>query len=341
MASGATPLTRDGVPVYLVKGDDPAMLGDAVRKVIAELVGTDDPTMTVEDLSGEDIGIDAVVDACQTPPFLTSKRVVVLREVGRFKTEDVEPLLAYLADPLPTTVLVLSSGGGQTAPKLLNAVKKMGHVIDASTPSKPKERTSWLVARMKEASVDLDAAAGNLLTEHLGEDVGRITSLLEALALSYGEGARIGVDELEPLLGDAGGVAPWDLTDAIDKGEAEHALVLLHRLQSGGGGRHPLVIMSTLHRHFAAMLKLDGAAVRTEADAAALLGIAPYPAKKALTQARKLGSQAIGDAIVLLADADLDLRGDSEWPDDLILDVLIARLCRLSRLTGARSPSRR
>ena len=336
----ATPLARDGIGVYLVKGDDASLLGDRLRALVAELLAGDDPTLAVEDLSGDDVGIDAVVDACQTPPFLTARRIVVLRDVGRFKTDDVEPLLAYLADPLPTTVLVLGAGGGQTAPKLLNAVKKQGHVIDASPPSRAKERTSWLVARMKDAPVTVDAAAGALLAEHLGEDVGRVTSLLEALALSYGDGARIGVAELEPFLGDAGGVAPWDLTDAIDKGESEHALVLLHRLLSGGDGRHPLVIMSTLHRHFAAMLRLDGAAVRGEAEAAALLGVAPYPAKKALTQARKLGSAAIADAVVLLADADLDLRGDSEWPDELVLEVLVARLCRLSRVTGARARAR-
>jgi hypothetical protein len=32
-----------------------------------------------------------------------------------------------------------------------------------------------------------------------------------------------------------------------------------------------------------------------------------------------------------LADADLDLRGRRAWPDELVLEVLVARLARLSR----------
>jgi hypothetical protein len=35
-------------------------------------------------------------------------------------------------------------------------------------------------------------------------------------------------------------------------------------------------------------------------------------------------------AITLLADADIDLRGEAGWSDELILEVLVARLARLT-----------
>ena len=51
------------------------------------------------------------------------------------------------------------------------------------------------------------------------------------LRAAYGDGARIDVDDLEPYLGEAGGVAPYLLTGAIDKGDAAGALEILHRLR--------------------------------------------------------------------------------------------------------------
>ncbi len=36
-------------------------------------------------------------------------------------------------------------------------------------------------------------------------------------------------------------------------------------------------------------------------------------------------------AIALLAEADLDLRGQKAWPETLVMEVLIARLGQLSR----------
>ena len=89
------------------------------------------------------------------------------------------------------------------------------------------------------------------------------------------------------------------------------------------------------------MLRLDGADVSSEEDAAALLGTKPYPAAKAMRQARRLGSAAVGRAVTLLADADLDLRGRTGWPEDLVLDVLVARLSRLAPPERTRGRSRR
>jgi DNA polymerase-3 subunit delta len=316
-------------PAYLVRGDDPGVTGDAVRALVAELVGDDDAALVVEDLGAEG-ELGAVVDAAQTPPFFGGHRVVIARDVGRFLTAEVAPLVAYLADPLPTTRLVLVGGGGQISRSLADAVRKVGRVVDAGVPS-GKGRGAWLGARLKKAPVRLDAAAADLVGRHLGDDVGRLAPLLEMLESAYGQGARVGVEDVVPFLGQPGSVAPWELTDAIDRGDLATALTTLRRLMAAGG-RHPLVVLATLHTHFARMLRLDGADATDEAEAARLLGLtgSTYPAKKALLQARRLGSGGIARAITLLADADVALKGAVEWPSDMVLEVLVARLSRLA-----------
>jgi DNA polymerase-3 subunit delta len=329
-------MTKAGaVQAWYVRGDDPALVGEEVRRLAHELSGGD-PT-AVEDLSGDEVDVGAIVDACRTPPFLAERRVVVARDVGRFRAEALEPLLEWLADPLPTTALVLAAGGGQHSQRLVAAVRKVGKVVDTAVGT-GKARNQWLADRLEGAPVRVEPEAARLLGQHLGEDVGRLSTLLDALAAAYGEGADVGVDELNPFLGEAGGVAPWELTDAIDRGDAEAALTQLHRML-GAGERHPLVVMATLHRHYTAMLRLDGSGVADEGGAARLLGTSPFPARKALAQARRLGSAGVGRAIELLAQADLDLRGASGWPEAMVLEVLVARLSRLgASRSGASRP---
>jgi DNA polymerase-3 subunit delta len=314
------------LPVYLVRGDQPVLLADAVKQLVAEL--SDMP----EELSGDEYTVGALVDAAQTPPFFGDRRVVVARDVGRFSTHDVEPLIAYLRDPLPTSSLVLVAGGGQVARSLVDAVRKAGHVVDAGVPG-GRGRSTWLAARLKEGPVRLDARAAAMVGDHLGDDVDRLGSLLEMLAAAYGPGARLGPEEVAPLLGGVGSVAPWELTDAIDRGDTATAVTVLRRL-IGPGGRHPLVILATLHSHFARMLRLDGADVADEAAAAALLGMtgSTYPAKKALLQVRRIGHGPIARAIHLLAEADLALKGAVDWPAEVVLEVLVARLSGLARV---------
>jgi DNA polymerase III subunit delta len=314
-------------PVVLVKGEDQTLVGDAVREAVNAALDGEDRALAMEELAGEELVVGAVVDAALTAPFLTARRVLVVRDVGRWTTDEVEPLVTYLADPLETTCLVLVAGGGATSQRLVNAVKKAGRIVDAGAPT-GRARTSWVADRLKAAPVRLDAPAGARLAEHLGEDLGRLSSILDVLVSTYGEGARIGIADLEPFLGGAGGVAPWDLTDAIDRGDTAAALTALGRL-TGAGERHPLVILASLHRHYAAMLRLDGSGIRSEQEASAAVGMAPFPAKKAMGTAARLGSANIGRAIELLAGADLDLRGMKDWPDGLVLEVLVARLSRL------------
>jgi DNA polymerase-3 subunit delta len=314
---------------WLVDGDDPTLVAGEVRRLIAEVAG-DEPALTVEDFWGGEFGLDAVVSACMTPPFLTDRRVVVVRDAGRFATDELAPLLAYLEDPLPTTALILAGGGGRVAAKLVAAVKDVGHLVTAGPG---RDAKGWLMARLRDAPLHFEPAARARLADHLGEDLGRLPSFVDVLVSAYGAGARIGAADLEPFLGEAGAVAPWDLTDAIDRADTHAALTALHRLL-GGGERHPLVVLAVLHRHVSAMLRLDGTDVASETQAAALLGIAAgrstFPAKKALAGARRLGPDGVARAVQLLAQADVDLRGGSSWPQEMVLDVLVARLCRLA-----------
>lgn len=325
--SPVSPAAR--APAYLVLGEDPSLVGDGARDLLRELVGDEDPSLMVEEHgTADEPDIGSILDACATPPFLASHRVVVVRDAGRLRAEQVGALVSYLENPQPTASLVLVAGGGAIPRKLMDVVKRCGQVKDASSPT-GRSRSAWLAARVRESPVTLDGAAMTMLGEHLGEDLGRLSGLLDALTAAYGEGARLGPEEVEPFLGEAGDVAPWELTDAIDQGNTEGALEALGRM-SGAGQRHPLVVMASLHRHYAAMLRLDGAQVHNEAEAAALLGTrTTFVAGKALREARRLGRDGIGRAVTLLAAADKDLRGASACPEEVVMEILVARLSKL------------
>lgn len=317
-------------PVVLVRGDDPSLLTSAVRGLIHQAAGGEDLSLGLDDFAADDYELAAAIDAAQTPPMFTTKRVVVAREIGRFSGEQLDALLSYLASPCPTTILLLVGGGGTTGRKVLDAVKKVGTVVEAGVPS-GKARQQWFADRVSAGAVRLEPRAGSRLAEHLGDDLGRLDGILDVLAAVYGGGARVSAEDIEPFLGAAGSGAPWDLTDAIDKGDTAAALGQLQRMV-GAGERHPLQIMATLQVHFGRMLRLDGAGVRDDTEAAKLLGMtgSTFPAKKALQQGRKLGHANVARAVTLLADADLDLRGLRELPGTTVLEVLVARLTRLA-----------
>lgn len=317
---------------YLVKGNDPSLVAQAAHALTERLVGEGDPSLVVEEFGGPSVDsfdVGAVIDACTTPPFLVTRRVVVLRQAGQLSPGDAKRLVEYLQDPLPSTVLVLVAGGGTVPQALARAVGGAG-TVDTSVGT-GRARAQWLADQLRSGPVRLDGPAAAHLADHLGEDVGRLEPLLDTLAAAYGPGATVDLDQLEPFLGAAGSLAPWDLTDAVDAGETARALGVLERMFAAGDS-HPLVVLSILHRHYRQMLRLDGAGVTTPEEAANLLGLrSAFPARKALSQSRRLGSARIARAVRLLAQADLDLRGMTALPGVTVLEVLVARLSQLSR----------
>jgi len=332
--------------MLVIKGDDATLVAQALRRVVNELVGDGDRSLMVEEVTEAQYGAEGgepdltpLVNAARTPPFLTSRRVVIGRNLGLFtRAEQVAPLVSLLADPLPDNDLVLvwergasSARLGAMPKSLKDAVKAAGaEEIDAAPSG--AGRKGLLAERLSTAPVKLDAAAKSLITEQLGDDVGRAEPLLAILHSTFGDGARLTASDVEPFLGPASDVPPWDLTDAIDSGDIPGALDKLQRMTQGGS-RHALQVLATLHGHYQRALSLDGAPVGDERSAAAHLGLtgSTFPARKALNLSRRLGSERLASVVGLLAQADLDVRGASAVPDHTTLEVLVARLARLSR----------
>lgn len=323
--------------VVFVRGEDPVLLRDAVRRAVDEAVGDRDRDLVVTENEGDQVDIGALVDAASTPPFLTDRRVVVMRIGADDVTVDqLTPLLEYLADPLDTTELVVAWGRGGRLPKALDtALTAAGAQVVSTGPGGGRGgRREWFDEQYARSGVRLDAAARSLLESTVGEDVSRVPNLLDTLAAVFGT-ERLDAATITPFLGEAGGVPPWELTDAIDRGDAALAVELVRRVLTT---RHALQVMATLTSHLDRMLALDGSDARDERGAAELLGIkgSTFPARKALDGARRLGHDGVVRAVELLADADLALRGASSWEDGLVLEVLVARLARLRRSGAAR-----
>lgn len=333
----------DSAPIHLLKGDDEVLLADGVSDLVARLIEGKDRNEVLTEFVGDDYELGDVLLAASTVSMFGS-RVVVARNAGRFVSGEVAAVITYLEDPAPDSTIVLvwqrgvASGSKlNTLPKkLVDAIKSAGGQVHNCGLPGGKGRDMWLAEQLSSSQVNLSPSATRLVKERLGNDLSRLGGILVVLEATFGD-RLLESGDVEPYLGEAGSVPPWDLTDSIDSADVAGAVANLQRL-IGNGARHPLQVMVSLQSHFERMLRLDGSGVRDEKAAAALLGMkgSTYPAKKALNQGRKLGPEKIARATALLAAADLDLRGRTSQDGQAVLEVLVARLAALSRSSGRR-----
>lgn len=348
---------------YLVKAGDPTLRSRAAQALVDELVGEEDRTLVVEEFvvpskarsGGEDDAapptdegarvpvVAAIINAAQSPPFMTSQRIVVVRDFEQLTADESAPLAALLADPLETTVFVFVAGGGRAPKSLLDALK------DAEVVGPDSEKTSdVLVAELERVDLKLDADAARAVAQRLGDDAGRAAALVDVLVAAFGPGVKLNAADVEPYLGEAGSVPVFQLTNAIEEGQVAGALGILDRLLTVTSARqpkpmHPLQILGMLQSRYRKLLHVDDPAIQTVAEAHAALGGkgSTFPAKKALEASRALGTDGLRRAIDSLHQADIDLKGASAMPEDAVLEVLVARLAALHSRSSSRAGSRR
>jgi DNA polymerase-3 subunit delta len=349
--------------VYVVKAGDPVLRSRSLQALVDELLEGEDRTLVVEEFtvpakrgSGEDTTaaapadeparlpvVSAIVNAAQSPPFMTSKRIVVVRDYEQLNAEEAGPVAAVLADALETTVLVFVAGGGR-APKTLTEALKGAEVVGPES----EKTADVLGTELERAGLALDPEAAKVTADRFGDDAGRAAGLVEVLGAAFGPGSKLGVADVEPYLGEAGSVPVFQLTNAIEEGKVAAALSILDRLLNVTSARqpkpmHPLQVLGLLQSRYRKLLRVDDPAVRTTKDAHAALGGkgSTYPAQKALEATRALGTDGLRRAIDSLHRADLDLKGASAMPEDAVLEVLVARLAALHSRSRGRTGARR
>jgi DNA polymerase-3 subunit delta len=324
----------------VVVGSDATMVYDALHNAVAAALGELDPSFALQDFTVKDVTnagesvISAVMEALNTPPFLVARRVVVVRDAQALLSDEVAPLLNWMQSPAPDVVLVLAVVGAKSN-KLVKAAQ---NVIEVNVGARSKDRVAFVSDKMGEYRVTVDAASAAKIADQVGDDVSRVDSLARLLASIYGS-APLNLSHVEPYLGDAGGVPEWDLTDALESANAAKAITVARRMLDSKG-RAGVQIIFVLQRYYLRMARLEGAPVSNAEEAAQLLGMNPFGAKKLLAMANRMGSERISDAIHLIANADVDLKGgvsyggkdlntDQDVTDLTVIEVLVARLARL------------
>jgi DNA polymerase-3 subunit delta len=334
------------VTIFLITGGDARLVSAKLTDLTAQLIGDGDRNTMFEShdletgsVDERELAIAGAVKGAQTSSLFGDERMIVIRGIHEATVNQLAPLLAYLLEPIESNHLIVTATG-KLAKSITDALKKAGATtFSTSPPSNKSDIVTWFQEHLTEAGLKLDPGALSAAVNWLGQDQARLPSLIEVLISTYGTSKKLTTLEIEPFLGERGSVLPWDLTDAIDKSNAANAIAMLHRML-GSGEYHPLQVMALLNSHYTKLLRLDGFESLTQQDALVRIGTkSNFQAQKYLDTSRKMGSKNIASAISLLARADIDLRGGKDLSEELTMEILVARLCRMGG--QAQLPTRR
>jgi DNA polymerase-3 subunit delta len=304
-------------------------------------------------LDGKTVSADEFKAVCESAPFLSEKRLVIVRGLlDRFgakapssrqaktpkKIEQQAAAYEVFGNCIfklpPSTELVLIEDELKDANPLLKMISVKAKIKNFPMLKAP-ELKIWVTNKIIEDGAKISLPALNLLIRLIGSNLWVMSSELNKLE-SYAYGRQIEEKDVKALVSYTQETKIFTLVDAIMEFKASESESLLQQMLDQGATAS--YILSMIYRQMrlivrARDLKRQGV---KEADMRARLGVASeYVVKKTLEQAARYSMPRIKQVYQQLLDTDIAIK-TSKYTEELALNILIAELCQRAPVTAQR-----
>jgi DNA polymerase-3 subunit delta len=218
-------VNRDsGELIYVVAGKDDSLVNSLCLELLDGLLEPSQRATGFFDAEADSVTASDVFDELRTAPFLTGKRVVRIKRADDFISKNRPLLEKYFDNPCPTGRLILTVNSWDSRTKLAKKLPKVGKLITVAAPTR-KELPYRLIDYAKDAhNKKLNAATATLLIELTGEELTRLYSEIDKLALYAGDQKIITQNHIESLIGHNRLFNAFAVIDAIVAGNTGVAI---------------------------------------------------------------------------------------------------------------------
>jgi DNA polymerase III subunit delta len=337
--------------LYILSGEDDFSITrelDTIKKGIGdqEMLATNTNT-----LDGKTITTDEFRAVCESAPFLSEKRLVIVQGLlDRFgikapargaktakKTEQQPAAYEAFGNCIfklpPSTILVLIEEEIKDSNPLLKMISPKAKIKNFPLLKTPELR-QWVTNHVIAEGCKISVPAMNLLVRLIGSNLWVMSSELNKLA-TYAYGRQIEEKDVKALVSYTQQSSVFNLVDAIMEFKANEAESMLQQLMDKGATATYLLAM--LYRQMrlivrAGDLKRQGL---REPEMRQRLGVASeYVVKKTLEQAARYSMPRIKQVYQQLLDTDIAIK-TGKYTEELALNILVAELCQHAPVTAS------
>ena len=174
-------------PIYILMGEESYYI-DKISDFIAEnILQPEERDFNQSIVFGSDMTAVQIADLSKGYPMMAEYRVVIVKEAQNLKS--TEALEKYFERPVKTTILVLCHKNGtiDRRKKLLSKAEQAGGVIFESKKLYDRELPGFINSYLQQRQVTIDPKAAQMMADHIGADLNRLTSELDKVLISLPE----------------------------------------------------------------------------------------------------------------------------------------------------------
>ncbi len=332
--------------LYILTGQDDFSLNKTLEEIKREVANESLFEASITTLDGKQVTPDQLRNICETVPFFTGKRLVIInglldhygtgnksRRQSKSKRnnqqEQPDSIAALIKNIPDSTVLVLIENRITGANTLFNDIAEKA-IVRSFPLLKDAQLRQWIKSRVVEESGNISPKAVDLLVRLIGSNLWIMTSELEKLLL-FTEGRRIEEEDVKSLVGYIQQVNVFAMIDAILESKVEQAEKALHNLLQQGTA--PVYLLYMLSRQIQMILRVRElrSQRKSKTEMMSRLGLtSEYALQKTIEQAGKYSLPRLMEMYQHLLETDISIK-TGKYDGDLALEILITELCNKAK----------
>ena len=206
---------RKFAPVYVLMGDEPFYIDKICDYIAENVLQPEERDFNQTVLFGADTTAVQVVDQCKGYPMMAEFRVVIVKEAQNLKSLDA--LEKYLEKPVKSTILVICNKNGSIdrRKKFIPRAEQVGVVFE-SKKLYDRQLPGFIETYLKARKATIEPKAVQMVADHIGADLHRLTSELDKLLISLPDSdRRVTPDVVEREIGVSKDFNAFELRSAI------------------------------------------------------------------------------------------------------------------------------
>jgi DNA polymerase-3 subunit delta len=324
-------------PLYFLFGEEEFLIEESLDRIVAAAVDESTRSFNFDLLHGSEATINDVIDRAQSYPLMSERRVVVVKELDRIfslrgKPDAASPFARYLANPLPSTTLVMTaatsdfltkgkSGSGAKAP--YDAI--VGNATSVQFKKiYDRELPSWVASRIKARGKEITPEGVELFVGYTGSALRVLHNEIEKLFTYVEDRKRITVDDVRAVVGTSKTYNVFELQKAVGAKQLELAVEIA--VQMLRAGEPEQLILTMLTRYFTILWRLPElrSTTRDQNELARSVGISSFFIAEYLAASAKYSVAQVQNAFEALLHADITLKSTNASPSTVLQMMLVS-----------------
>lgn len=312
--------------IYLIFGEEEYLKNTYEKKLISSIISEDLKMMNFDIFEGKNTNVSQIIDACDTMPFMSPYRLVVLKNTGLIiegRKNDSTLLEQYLSSLPKTTIIIFIEDKIDKKLKLFKTISKIGSVHQMNMSSE-NELVNWILNVFKDNNKDISTKEALYMIRNIGFNMEILLNEINKLISFKNNNDKITINDIDTICTKSVESKIFDLINFMANKNMQNAISIYKNLLVNKTS--PFIILNMIARQFRIILQVKylynkGYNINSISSE---LGLRDFIVKEAFKQSKNFSIKILLQALNECLTTDENIK-TGKMLDELAVELLIIK----------------